>query len=248
MKVISFNIRYTDDPNGNSIKERSKRLKKILDKYDADIVGFQEAVPEWMEYLKENFGKKYNIYNKYRASYSLESTPIMWKKESFECIQKEYFWLSDTPKVESCGYDSYGLPRIGLFIHLKRKSDGAEFGYINTHFGFGDKGQVKSCVLIDRMIKEKGIKKAIITADFNMEMDSAAYKKITEKYLDVNMATIRDLGTTFHDYNPAAHDDHIDYCFITPNTIKPIDFKIITDTVNGKFPSDHFGILSELEF
>ena len=43
MITISFNIRCANDPDGNSIKERAERLKAVLDKYNADIIGFQEA-------------------------------------------------------------------------------------------------------------------------------------------------------------------------------------------------------------
>ena len=48
MKVITFNIRCKDDQGGNSIAERAPRLKTILDKYDADIIGFQEVTEKWM--------------------------------------------------------------------------------------------------------------------------------------------------------------------------------------------------------
>lgn len=44
-KVITFNIRYTDDPNGNSIAERAPRLKKVIDGRDPDLIGFQECTP-----------------------------------------------------------------------------------------------------------------------------------------------------------------------------------------------------------
>ena len=35
LKVISFNIRNADDPDGNSVVERAPRLKKVLDAYDS---------------------------------------------------------------------------------------------------------------------------------------------------------------------------------------------------------------------
>lgn len=91
MITISFNIRCANDPNGNSIKERAERLKAVLDKYNADIIGFQEATPEWLDIIKKDYGEKYEIFNRYRDSANLESTPILWKKEHFECIDKGYF-------------------------------------------------------------------------------------------------------------------------------------------------------------
>ena len=81
MITISFNIRCANDPDGNSIKERAERLKAVLDKYNADIIGFQEATPEWLDIIKKDYGEKYEIFNRYRDSANLESTPILWKKE-----------------------------------------------------------------------------------------------------------------------------------------------------------------------
>ena len=49
MKVVTFNLRCGNDPNGNSIEERAPRLKAVMDRYDADLVGFQEVTPAWMD-------------------------------------------------------------------------------------------------------------------------------------------------------------------------------------------------------
>ena len=48
IKVVSYNIRYTNDPNGRSVEERAPRLKKLLEEYDPDIIGFQEVTPIWL--------------------------------------------------------------------------------------------------------------------------------------------------------------------------------------------------------
>ena len=55
MKVVTFNLRCGNDPNGNSIEERAPRLKAVMDRYDADLVGFQEVTPAWMEHLTADF-------------------------------------------------------------------------------------------------------------------------------------------------------------------------------------------------
>ena len=57
LNIISFNIRYCDDKNGNSIHERAPRLNKIISCYDADLIGFQEYVPQWEKYIKKYFAK-----------------------------------------------------------------------------------------------------------------------------------------------------------------------------------------------
>ena len=127
MKVISFNIRYRDDDNGHSIKERAFRLKRILEKSNASLIGLQECTPEWLTCLEEDYGKDYEIFNVWRVGY--ESTPILVKKADFEVLDKGCFWLSDTPDIPSNGWDIIGMEAHGtdletVFIRLVDRSDG----------------------------------------------------------------------------------------------------------------------------
>lgn len=244
ISVISFNIRYCSDPNGNSIAERAPRLNTVTSKYDADIIGFQEYKPEWEPYIKKYYGHKYDIFNKYRSKeIDVESSPVLWKKDKFECIKTGYFWLSDTPETESRGWDElYNCFRMCVYVILKEKETDKKFVVMNTHFGFGDNGQVKSANLIYEYYKKISTYPTFIVGDFNMTPDSAGYAVMTKKFTDVNAVTSNDLRGTFHAYNPSEiTDQHIDYCF-TDEKITPISQKIIDDLVDGKFPSDHYGL------
>ena len=118
MKIVSFNIRCVGDPNGNSVKERAERLKTVLDKYDAGLIGFQESTPEWYEFIKRDYGEKYEMFNRYRDTDHLESAPILWNKERFSCIDKGYFWLSETPHIQSDGWDELKYKRICIWARL----------------------------------------------------------------------------------------------------------------------------------
>ncbi len=246
MKVVSFNIRCCNDGDGHRIEERAPRVKKVLEKYEPDLVGFQEAVPMWMEYIEADYGKDYEIFNKWRAEDNHESTPMMWKKDKFECLRKGYFWLSDTPETESKGWDElYDCYRICLWAVLKEKQTGKIITFVNTHYGFGDNGQEKSGKLIIERIEQLG-HPAVLTGDFNLTMDSLGYKILVNRLSDVNMETVKDESNTFHGYK-LSEGKHIDYCFITPETVKPVTSILMNETFEGKFPSDHYGICSEIE-
>ncbi len=245
LKVVSFNIRCCDDKDGHSIMERAPRLKSILDPIDADVIGFQECRREWEECLPRDFGEKYEIFLKHRGDD--ESGPILWKKDKFNCIKKGYFWLSDTPEVESKGWDElYNCYRICMYTVLEEKESGKQFCFMNTHYGFGDKCQVDSGELIYKYSKDISALPTFITGDFNMRPDSLGYAKITEHFTDVNAVTLKYKGTTYHGYEPETKDSHIDFCFID-DKIKPISTTLLDQTFNGKYPSDHYGLLFELE-
>ncbi len=245
LKLISFNIRCCDDKDGNSIKERAPRLAEVTKKYDADIIGFQEFTVPWEEEIAK-FYPEYEMYNKYRSVNELEGAPILWKKGMFELLDTGYFWLSDTPEIESRGWDElYNCWRMCQYVILKHIESGKVFTYMNTHYGFGDNGQVKSSKLIYEYSKKISNNPTFVTGDFNMTPDSLGYKEITKYFTDVNGVTINDRRTTYHGYG-TADNAHIDFCFID-DKIKPISFKLIDELVDGKYPTDHYGLFIELD-
>ena len=248
IKAISFNIRCADDENGNSVIERAPRLFAVTTPYDADVIGFQEYTPLWEESIDKYFCDKYEFFNKYRTDTGwIESAPILWKKEKFDCVQRGYFWFSDTPEVMSGGWDEEKHNRICLYVILKDKKEGKTFAFMNTHLGFGEENQVKSVRLIHQYMEKLSAYPTFIVGDFNMTPTSRPYAEMIKKASDVNELTVKDRRSTYQGYDAQNDfDEHIDYCFIDRN-IKPVVFKIIDELVENKFPSDHYGIYTELE-
>ena len=248
LKVISFNIRCCDDKDGHAIDERAPRLKTVCAPFDADVIGFQEYSEKWVANIERDFSEEYEIFNKWRAESNHESAPMLWKKDKFECLDRGYFWLSDTPEVESRGWDEvYNCYRICQWAVLREKASGKTFTFMNTHYGFGDKGQVDSGELIYKYSQKISTYPTFVTGDFNMTPGSAGYAEITKYFTDANAVTLKDFSNTYHGYDPSVErDSHIDYCF-TDKKVKPVSMKVIDDTVDGKFPSDHYGLYIVLD-
>ena len=134
-----------------------------------------------------------------------------------------------------------------VYCILKENATGTVFAVMNTHFGFGDDGQVKSVKLIEAYRKAISDYPTLIMGDFNMTPESIGYHEITKSLRDVNACTEKNFTTTYHNYRPQEVTDmHIDYCFID-ESILPIRRTLITDTIDGQYPSDHYGIFMELE-
>lgn len=246
LKLISFNIRCCDDKDGNSIAERAPRLAEITRGYDADIIGFQEFTVPWEKEIEKYYLDKYEMFNLYRSKSELEGAPILWKKDKFELLDKGNFWLSDTPEVESRGWDElYNCWRMCEYVILKHIESGKIFTYMNTHYGFGDNGQVASSKLIYEYSKKISSNPTFITGDFNMRPTSKGYQEMVKHFTDANGATVNDRRTTYHGYGKV-NDEHIDYCFID-DKIKPVSLKIIDELVDGKYPTDHYGLFIKLE-
>ena len=245
LKLISFNIRCCDDKDGNSIAERAPRLGQVTKGYDADIIALQEYTVPWEKEIEALY-PEYEMFCKYRSVSELDAAPILWKKGKFELLDKGYFWLSDTPEVESRGWDElYNCWRMCQYVILKHKESGEVFTHMNTHYGFGDKGQVASSKLIYEYSQKISQNPTLITGDFNMTPESLGYAEMVKHFTDVNGVTANDRRTTYHGYGKA-DNEHIDFCFIN-DKIKPVSLKLIDELVDGKYPTDHYGLYVELE-
>ena len=244
LKVISFNIRCCDDKDGHSVEERAPRLNAVIEKYAPDLIGIQEFTPIWEERFEKMFGEKYAMLNKYRTKEGwIEGGPLLFRRDRFTLENSGWFWYSDTPDVESGSWDELGHKRICTYVKLRR--DGKEFVFMNTHFGFGDDGQVKSAELIKTRAKAFGGLPYFITGDFNATPDSPAYAVMTSFMKDANASDLQSI--TYHGYHPGTKGcAHIDYCFYGDG-VKAESAKILDETFDGKFPSDHYGLLAVLE-
>ncbi|MBQ4288657.1 MAG: endonuclease/exonuclease/phosphatase family protein [Clostridia bacterium] len=248
LNLVSFNIRSLDDPDGYSIPERAPRLSKVIRDIDPDIIGIQEFRPSWEKLFHEHFLDRYEMYNRYRTLEGwIEGCPILWKKDLFDLEDKGIFWFSDTPEVESQGWDELGHKRIGIYVLLKDLRDGSRFVSMNTHFGFGDDCQIKSARILKDYADRFADLPLFITGDFNARPESHAYKEMTKHFRDVNAMVLNDWGDTYHGYYVSEDPpEHIDYCFINDH-VEPISERVIREKVDGYFPSDHYGLQIELK-
>ncbi len=249
ISVISFNIRHYNDKNGHSVPERIPRIFGILKEENADVIGLQEVRPHWEDAIKENLLTEYDMFLKYRAEApDNEASPIFWKKDKFTFIKSGYFWYSDTPNIQSKGWDEvYDCHRMCCYVKLMENSTKKEFLFFNTHFGFGDNCQIKSVDLIKKYTNEFSNLPIFITGDFNMKVTEPGYAQMTKYFTDVNTVTQNYDGITYHGYYEDINECRlIDYCFINRN-VKGISYKVLNKTFDGKFPSDHYGLKFELE-
>ena len=164
-------------------------------------------------------------------------------------MDRGWFWLSDTPNIVSRGWDVIGCHRMVIWVKLRELKTGVEFHFFNAHYGFSDECQMKSAKLILDHFKPLGVRTFFITGDFNMFNHSPAYKYMSKTVRNMNELLENDLYFTFHGYCPErhGHETPIDFCFITPHTVEPISYRRITETIEGKYPSDHYGLELALE-
>lgn len=246
MKIVSFNTRNSNDVNGHSIAERAPRIIQVIFAEDADLIGLQEYGVRMKEKIEKSLLEKYEIVEKF-TNVNIAS-PVLWKKERFECVDKGWFWLSDTPDVASASWDDYYKEeRVCTWVKLREKQTDKCFVYMNTHLGIGTECLRLSPVLINEYCERFAGLPIIVTGDFNMTPEAEGYKAMVKYFTDVNAVTVDDQRPTYHGYNTISEEKKglIDYCFIK-GEIKADDYQTLDITIDGKYPSDHHAIMAKV--
>lgn len=247
----TFNIRYANP--GDSLDywgNRKDTVASFILANNLDIVGMQEVLHSQMEDLKERLPEYEAVGvgrddGKQKGEYS----PLFFKKDRFEVLDSNTFWLSQYPdSVGFVGWDG-ACCRIATWAKLKDKATGKVLMAVNTHFDHvGVEARKNGALLIIEKIKEiVGDQPAVLTGDFNVTDESEAYATIVSNEFVLKDAhkiakKVEGVNHTFHGFGkiPAAKCNKIDFIFVTPQI--QVERSFIPANVEGqpgKNLSDH---------
>ena len=90
----------------------------------------------------------------------------------------------------------------------------------------------------------------VMTGDFNFEKETECYNTVLAAGLrDTQDAAEHTVdGDTFHGFDPADPLEHIDYIFINDGIAAVYTYKLVEDTFDGQYPSDHYPIYADVQF
>ncbi len=255
LKIMTFNLRCACVSDGiNYWKNRTGLVKDVIKDEAPDLIGFQEVTREMAEDLKSIIGDEYVVLGAGRDSdYGGEGVNIAFKKDKFDLIHLETFWLSDTPDVPGSRYeklDQSGCPRVTVLSGLAVKEKGRVLYFCNTHLDHeGKDARLAGAELIlERIGKVCTPKdKIIITGDMNAMPDSAVIPTFCNKELGIFEIT-GNVGTTFHGWGERLSENmKIDYIFTNAKMSKKESYKITTYEKDGVFCSDHYPVCGFVE-
>lgn len=251
MKIMSFNVRC-----GNvgevTMEDRIDIVCQTIIESGADSVGIQEATPEWMDAFKKNIGHLYDYVGVGRddGKNKGEYSPVFYLKEKYEVVSSDTFWLSETPKEVSFGWDA-ACRRVCSYAQLKDKTSGKEYVHINTHFDHrGEIARRNSVDMIIAHAKTFVDIPVVFTADMNVVEGTENYNQfVNSNYFNDTKKLAPDTMNycTYHDTKPEEHkDDVIDYVMINDG-FKANKYVVMTEGIDGRFVSDHYPIYAEIE-
>ena len=254
LSVMTYNIRYaTVNDQENQWEKRKEYLTQQIDFYAPDVFGIQEGLHSQLAFIDESLSTYAFIgVGRDDGKEKGEYCAIFFNTEKLQVLAEDTFWLSPTPALVSKGWDA-ALERICTYAKFKDKVSGHIFFVFNTHFDhIGEVAREKSAELIVKMAAEinKDNIPVIIMGDFNLNEKSKAITYLSSAFNDSRVVSeTRPFGphgtfTGFEFHEPVK--DRIDYIFCSKENISVKKYGVLTDSKDGKYPSDHFPVFVKL--
>ncbi|MCM8529608.1 MAG: endonuclease/exonuclease/phosphatase family protein [Lentisphaeraceae bacterium] len=256
--VMTFNIRYGTAKDGDNHWSKRKQLVfDLINKYNADAVGLQEAldfqigeiIEHCPQYAYFGTGRERNLKGEYTA--------ILYKKDKFSIHEAETFWLSDTPQKPSTSWGNK-LLRTATSARLVNRQSGDSFYIYNTHFDHrSQESREMAAKFLKKRIQQRPFPAPyIFMGDFNSIPDSPQIKHLLAKsdslssMIDVHAeGNPQNVGEgTFSHFVYGQFGRKIDYIFAEKGTLKVLESQVIRDSKNERYPSDHFPVYGRVIF
>jgi endonuclease/exonuclease/phosphatase family metal-dependent hydrolase len=190
-----------------------------------------------------------------------EFSAIFYRKDRFDLLRSSTFWLSETPDVAgSKGWDA-ALPRIVTWAKFKDKQSSGEFFHFNTHFDHrGEQARQESArLLLSRIETITAGSRAVVTGDFNANESSEPYRIMAgggsqgvrpkRHFKDARYSSEQahhGPSSSFNGFKALVPGQKIDHIFVGEGT-KVLQHGILSDSWDGRWPSDHLPVLAEID-
>jgi len=256
LSILTYNLRYDTESDGvNRWDNRKEILISQLRFYQPDIFGTQEGLLHQLEAIRDGL-EDYDYFGKGRDQGDDEGefSAIFYNHYAVNLISQSTFWLSETPDVPSKGWDA-ALNRVCTYGLFESRNDGKKFYVFNTHLDhMGETARKESVKLILKQIDSINTSHfpVVLMGDFNLEPDDEAMVGLSEVMQDAHsLAGTSAFGPrgTFNGFQvtlPVVR--RIDYLFLSPSDFSLLKYAILTATIDGRHPSDHYPVYAELDF
>lgn len=252
--IGTFNIRY-DNPadSGNLWINRAPVVANLIRFHKFDVLGIQEGLKNQLDDIS-NALPEYARYGKGRddGKDGGEHSAVFYRKDRFKLLKSGDFWLSESPDQPGKGWDATCCNRICSWVFLEDVQSKKKFYAFNVHYDHqGVVARKESSKLILKKIAEiAGDAPALLTGDLNGGRDSEWYQRIaTSGVLSDTHTKVKfpyANNSSSNGFRTPRGQTVIDHIFISKQ-FTATRWGILTDTYFGKFPSDHFPVLAEVE-
>ena len=268
LNLASFNIRLdtASDTDYKDWQARKENCMTVIRDHDFDVFGLQEVLYNQQGNFKEML-PEYAFYFVGRDNgVGGEAVGVGYKRDKFEIVEWDKFWLSDTPDKASGSLNWGGMSRhrVAAWVRLRHKESGKEFYFLSTHLEVNNNGtsyagvREKSAQLIISRMKDENSAglPLFVVGDMNPESDTEpALEAFRTAYGDA-FRVAEEKGVrqgpkaTYQAFDPSRNLDKAtshpsDLIFFSAGEVK--GFSALTDKFGGYYPSDHLPVVAKME-
>jgi endonuclease/exonuclease/phosphatase family metal-dependent hydrolase len=254
LRLMTYNLRYATLKGPEAWPDRRPAMKTLLKQYAPDLMGTQEGVYFQLRELASDL-PEYDWIGTGRDGGSRgEFMAIFYRRERFEPLAYDHFWLSDTPEV--IGSSTWGNPnrRMVTSVHFRDRQTGKEFHLWNTHLDHAlQPAREKGAALIQkRLAKLPPSDRVILMGDFNaVATRNSVYDALTKDigFTDTWFAAAQRKNETLNSFNgfgkSTFNSARIDWILCRGEA--EIPWSEVADlTPGGRQPSDHFPVFTRM--
>jgi endonuclease/exonuclease/phosphatase family metal-dependent hydrolase len=254
MKILTCNVRCFGAEDGeNGWSHRKDLCAKVIESQSPDIICFQEMWAEQFTHMAAAFSS-YGTYG--IADMPNSSDPqncIFYREDIYTLISAGGYWLSKTPHVPGSRSWESACVRLANWIRLQDRATKREFRVINTHLDHVNQvaRENQAQLIVEDASAYPPDYPQILTGDMNCDTTNAAISVFKvggwrDTYGSVHGT--ENPGHTYHAFLGPAHETRIgkmDWILMRGDISCP-HAGIVTDSVNGRFPSDHYFVSAEV--
>ena len=252
MRILTFNLRFANPLDGpNQWDHRKELVVDTILALDPDLMGTQEGTVPQLDYLTQHLQGLLPLVAHREVDQTCQY-PTIFYRQGLQVKESSEFWLSETPTIHrSKSWDS-AFPRMvtyGLFQEVDR---GLGFYFINTHLD-----HISSLARFHgaRLIRDFFLKKTeplILVGDFNEPPNAAVYQELIGPgypFVDTwrSLHAPGDEPPTQHNFDGQPRGHRIDWILIT-SPFRVTKAAIVGYNFGGRYPSDHFPYMAEVEY
>ncbi len=249
---MTFNLRYASETPPHTWSARRSVTSECLRQCAPDIIGTQEGFYHALRDIARD-RPEYAWIGQGRGGGSRdEFAAIFYKRDRFEPLEFDYFWLSDTPNIVGSNTWGGACVRMATWARFRDLTTGDEFFFCNTHFDHESQTarEKSAALLVQQLNSLKADLPIILTGDFNAPARAnRTYDILIQAgFCDAWFAAPERSGkfASFHGYETPVVGAHIDW-ILTRGAVQSSAARLVEFQQNGQHPSDHFPIAATLE-
>ena len=256
LKIATFNLRMDTPSDGeNAWFHRKDMVNDLIRFYGFDLFGTQEGFTHQLNDILRLSDYRFIGVGRDDGKDAGEHCAIFYRSDRFKVLDQGDFWLSEHPEKPGRGWDGTCCNRIctwGKFEDLKNHK---QFYFFNVHYEYeGDVARRESSnLMISRIKSIAGNQHVFLTGDFNAFPTEEPIRILNDSgFLNDSYKITKEAPfgpvCTYHGYDSTIKtEERLDYIWVT-DSIQIDKYGVLTNTLYGHTPSDHFPVMVVAEF